>query len=122
MCCSETVLITPRTPEQKKLFKISQKRYWGSRDWQDIYKLRSSIERYFGHMKEHHGAKRQAHAIRGLGMATLCTSISFASTKIPRLRKWATTQENPPQHPLLFSKEIDYDYGKCEHEYEELAS
>jgi len=29
-------------------------------DWQDIYKLRSSIERFFGHAKVHHGLVPEA--------------------------------------------------------------
>lgn len=107
LCCNETILITPQTKEQKILFKTAQKHYWGSNQWQDLYKLRSSIERYFGHAKEHHGLKRDAHAFRGLGMATICTTAVFTSTNISKLRLWAATQQNPPQHPLLFTTEIE---------------
>ena len=122
MCCNDTVLITPRTAQQKILFKTSQRRYWGSKDWQETYKLRGSIERFFGHAKVHHGLVPEAHYFKGLGIATLCTSISIASTNISKMRKWASNEDTPPQHPLLFSTEIDYDYEECEHEHEKLAS
>jgi len=122
MCCKDTVLITPRTAQQKILFKTSQRRYWGSKDWQETYKLRGSIERFFGHAKVHHGLVPEAHYFKGLGIATLCTSISIASTNISKMRKWASNEDTPPQHPLLFSTEIDYDYEECEHEHEKLVS
>ena len=96
MCCKDTVLITPRTAQQKILFKTSQRRYWGSKDWQETYKLRGSIERFFGHAKVHHGLVPEAHYFKGLGIATLCTSISIASTNISKMRKWASNEDTHP--------------------------
>jgi hypothetical protein len=107
MCKKETVTISVRTPEQKKLFKVAQRTYWGSAEWQDLYRLRGSIERLFGHTKKHHGLSKDTHAYRGLGMATICTATIFAHANINKLRLWAATLPTPPEHPLLFSTEFE---------------
>ena len=109
MCRNSSVQFAARTPAQKSLFKTSQRYYWGSEEWQNLYRLRGAIERYFGHAKKHQGLQREAHAYRGLGMATLVTASIFANANIRKLRKWAQGEQTPPDHPLLFTLAADED-------------
>lgn len=103
MCRNGSVQFSAQTPPQQTLFKLSQRFYWGSEEWQSLYRLRGSIERLFGYAKKHQGLQRDAHAFRGLGMATLCTAAIFANANINKLRLWAQKEETPPDHPLLFT-------------------
>jgi hypothetical protein len=103
MCKNGDVTFRANKPAQKTLFKVSQRFYWGSEDWQDHYRLRGCIERFFGYAIMHQGLQRDAHAFRGLGMATLITAAIFANANINKLRLWAQNEENPPEHPLLFT-------------------
>ncbi len=103
-CCiaeNESFTLKIETPEQKSAFRNHQNIYWGSDEWRELYKLRSSIERVFGYAKSAFRLDRNTFDFRGFGLSTVVLTTMFAEINVRKLALWAEEQKHPISHPTL---------------------
>lgn len=100
-CVDRSVTIRVSSQAQKTTFRNHQPEYWGSPKWQQLYRLRSSIERVFGYTKRTFRLDRNTYAFRGFGMSTVVLAALFAHVNARKLELWAENQDRDIDHPIL---------------------
>lgn len=104
ICTQESVQIRITKDEEKKVMKMHQRHYWGSKSWRQSYNRRTFVEGWFGVLKNTSstGFHRGSHQFVGLPLVTLVVAMAAATTNLRLLRTWhERTGLGDTQHPLL---------------------
>jgi hypothetical protein len=100
-CCTQrTVKVTP--PE--RILKLQQPHYWASREWDDVWKLRSFVESTYGNRKNvsNENMRRGNTRIAGLAFLHVALALTNASYNLRMVRNWQDrTGLGDETHPLL---------------------
>ena len=97
-------LIRVETPERKRVMKMAQRHYWGSKQWRLSYAMRTYVESWFGVLKHttSTGFHRGSHQFKGLPLVTLVVAVAAATTNLRLLRTWnEETGLGDVTHPLF---------------------
>lgn len=129
-CCTQrTVLVRPPEP----IAKLYQSRYWGSKEWAELYSRRTYVEGSYGNRKNGstENLRRGLFHITGLPLVHLMLTMVNMSYNVRMIENWRQRQiETPrskdplsPGHPLIIddSDIAGYRAVTFEAEYGEVA-
>ena len=107
-CCTQKTVLT-RPPA--KIAKLSQSRYWGSREWANLYRRRTYVEGLFGNCKNSstENLRRGLFHITGLPLVHLMLTMVNVSYNLRMIENWQRRNlaaDKPREmlaadHPLL---------------------
>jgi len=124
LCRQRSIGLTPETDAQKRVMKVHQRTYYGSKQWQDHYAKRTYVEGAFGVLKGDSATnkKRGSSLYTGLAHVTLELTIFTALANLRMLRAWhKETGLGDPAHPLLIeASDDDETVTITKAEYDEL--
>lgn len=113
-CTQQSVTLTLRAGKHAptghadtmdKARKLAQHYYWGSRDWERLYRQRTFVEGSYGNRKNAstENLSRGLTRIVGLSWTQFTLTMVNASYNLRILRNWAERHPGaiPPDHPLI---------------------
>lgn len=104
ICTQKSVQLHVTTEAQKRVTKMYQRFYWGSKQWRLSYARRTYVESWFGVLKNTTatGFHRGSHQFKGLPLVTIVLAMAAATTNLRLLRAWHDeTGLGDITHPLL---------------------
>ncbi|MGC8481599.1 MAG: transposase, partial [Acidimicrobiales bacterium] len=95
-CTQQTVKVT--LPPQ--IHKLSQRLYWGSKEWTRRYKQRTYVEGSYGNRKNNstENLRRGLHRLTGMANVHLIMAMVNASYNLRMLNNWHERQAAKPGH------------------------
>lgn len=113
ICTQKSVQLHVITESQKRITKMYQRLYWGSRQWRLSYARRTYVEGWFGVLKNTTatGFHRGSHQFRGLPLVSIVLAMAAATTNLRLLRAWHDeTGLGDITHPLLKSDAVFFGF------------
>ncbi|MCM3516248.1 hypothetical protein [Nocardioides sp. P86] len=98
-CCTQSTIQI----EADDAMKYFQEKYWGGKEWTQLYALRSAVEGVFGNLKNYgtEGVRRGFYQTDGIHMFTLAVTAAAACYNIRTLEKFFREQGQRLAHPLM---------------------
>ena len=113
ICTQKSVQLHVTTEAQKRVTKMYQRFYWGSKQWRLSYARRTYVEGWFGVLKNTTatGFHRGSHQFKGLPLVSIVLAMAAATTNLRLLRAWHDeTGLGDTAHPLLKSDAVFFGF------------